>query len=369
MRDRRKLFPFFVVIASLALLFPLHTELEYAVMDWKDGAEAGVCVTFDWEDDYPHSIYVPDRPADLKGDLPEKTDRILDVLDRHDVKATFFVVGIVAEEFKESFDRVKSGGHEVASHGDYHTGYSQLDVADPRAVPLFRDQDFDEQVIRMEKAEELIKTGPTGFRAPGLAYNNDTLLALESLGYLYDSSLQGSEIRPFHPVVDGEQLALLEIPVSGADASSWDLYGRKYDSPDPNEQWKQDFDYAYSHGGVYVPLLHPAFTGKDSRLLASLEDFLGHIRYYDVWVTTAGGLARWHVNREQVDAGIKNPRGTVSILEVENGGGRMEGLVIKVGGKVRAFGRGVVASYDGEFTKITFPVLEEGKTKVVLVRV
>lgn len=365
---RKKLFLFFIVLVALPFL-PVLSELEYVVMDWKDGAGAAVCVTFDWEDDYPHSIYVPDRMADLKGDLPEKTDRILDVLDRHNVKATFFVVGVVAEEFRESFDQIKSSGHEVASHGDYHIGYRQLGVTDPQAVPLFRDQDFDEQVIRIEKAEELIKTSPTGFRAPGLAYDNDTLLALESLGYLYDSNLQGSEIRPFHPVVNGEPLALLEIPVSGDGASSWDLYGRKYDSPDPSKQWKKDFEHVYGSGGVYVPLLHPAFIGKDSQLLGTLEEFLSHIRYYDVWTTTMGELAQWYVNREQVDVAIKNPGGTVSILEVENGGGRMEGLVIKVDGRVRAFGGNALASRDGCSTEITFPVLEKGKTRVALVRV
>jgi len=375
MGDRRKkVFPFLILI-SLIFLLPLRAELKYTTMDWKDGAKAGVCITFDWEDDYPHSIYVPGRTADLKGDLPEKTDRILSILDGHDTRATFFVVGIVAEEFRESFEQIRAEGHEIASHGDYHRGYNQTGVEDPQEIPNFGDQDFDEQIIRMEEAERLMKSSPTGFRAPGLNFNDDTLLALESLGYLYDSSLQTTHrIKPFHPVVNNEQLALLEIPVtSGEDASSWDLYGRKYDGPDPNKQWKKDFEEVYNSGGVYVPLLHPAFIGKDSRLLATLEEFLEHVQSYNIWMTTMNDLATWHMNKEQLHVAVKNPRGTISILEIENNGGKIDGLTVEVDGKVRAFGRNILVSHvdDGEngFTKITFMALEGGKTRVVLVRV
>lgn len=370
MIDRRLAFTvLFLFLISLSFL-PVKSPLDYEVMDWKDGAQAAVCLTFDWEDDYPHSIYVPERPADLKGDLPEKTDRILNVLDRHDAIATFFVVGIVAEEFRDSFEQIRAGGHEVASHGDYHAGYSQLGVEDPQAVPLFRDQNFDEQVSRIEKAEEFIKVSAAGFRAPGLAYNNDTLLALESMGYIYDSNLQStSEIKPFHPTANGEPLDLLEIPVSGADAYSWDLYGRKYDGPDPSKQWKKDFEHVYDKGGVYVPLLHPAFIGKDSRLLATLEEFLGHIRYYNVWTTTMNELAEWHLNKEQLDVAVRNPKGTISLMEIGNNGGRMESLTIIMDGKVRAFSSNVVVTHAPDSTKITFPVLEEGTTRTVLLRV
>lgn len=360
----------FLILLIFLFFAPLQTELKYTTLEWKDGARAAVCITFDWEDDYPHSIYVSERPADLKGDLPEKTDRILRVLNRHGARATFFVVGIVAEEFRDSFEQIKAGRHEIASHGDYHGGYSQLGIEDPQAVPLFGDQNFDEQLSRIEEAEELIKTDTAGFRAPGLAYNNDTLLALESLGYLYDSNLQStSETRPFHPVADGEQLALLEIPIYGEDASSWDLYGRKYDGPDPSRQWERDFKHVYDKGGVYVALLHPAFIGKDSHLLATLEEFLGHIRYYDVWVTTMEDLARWHLGRENIDIDVLNPKGTVTLLVIENKDERMEGLTVEVNGKARAFGNGAVADYDGDSTKITFPVLEKGRTRTVLVRV
>ena len=369
MMDRRILFLLFIALISLPFL-PVLSELKYTVMDWKDGAEAAVCITFDWEDDYPHSIYEPGRIADLKGDLPEKTGRVLDLLDRYDARATFFVVGIMAEEFKESFNQIKGSGHEIASHGDYHGGYKQINVGDPEAIPNFGDQDLYEQMNRIENTEVLMNARPKGFRAPGLNFNNDTLLALESLGYTYDSSLQtDSRVRPFHPEVNGEALALLEIPVSGGDAYSWDLYGRKYDSPDPNKQWKQDFAEVYNKGGVYVPLLHPAFIGKDSRLLGTLEELLNHCEGYDVWMTTLGDLAAWHVNREQLDVAVKNPMGFISILEIENNGGRMDGLTIEVDGRARAFGSGVVVSYDGDSTKITVTALDEGKKRAWLVRV
>ncbi|MEE8400772.1 MAG: polysaccharide deacetylase family protein [Candidatus Hydrothermarchaeaceae archaeon] len=344
-------------------------------MEWKEGKRGAVGVTFDWEDDYPHSIYAPERMADLKGDLPEKTGRILKILERYNTTATFFVVGIMAEEFRESFNSIKLAGHEIASHGDHHGGYSQIGVGEQEKVPDFGSQSLDEQKIRIKNAEGLLGGSPAGFRAPGLNFNEDTLLALESLGYVYDSSLQTSvETRPFHPRAGGKSLRLLEIPVtSGENAYSWDLYGRMYDGPDISEQWKSDFEVVYQSGGAYVSLFHPAFIGKDSRLLGTLDGFLDYALSHDIWAPTLIELAKWHLGREMLNIEVKNPKGTISILVVENSGGRMEGLAIKVDGKVRALGKNISTSYVGgqknNFTKIIFRGLDEGKTRVILVRV
>ncbi len=373
MGNRRILLPLLILLIGL-LILPIRTELKYTIMDWKNGAKAGVSITFDWEDDYPHSIYVPSRIADLKGDLPEKTDRILDILDRRDARATFFVVGIVAEEFKGSFNQIKMRGHEIASHGDYHRGYSQLGVEDPLGIQNFGDQGFEEQVGRLKEAERLMKNRPAGFRAPGLNFNNDTLLALESMGYLYDSSFQTADkIKTFHPVINKKPLNILEIPVSGENAHSWDLYGRKYDRPDPTEQWKKDFGEIYNNSGIYVPLFHPAFIGKDSQLLGTLEEFLDYTQGHDIWMATLNDLVVWYRNKEHVHITVRNPSGIVSLLEIENNGTRMEGLTIKVDGKASIFGRDILTSRGegegNEFTKITFRALEKGKTRAVLVRV
>jgi peptidoglycan/xylan/chitin deacetylase (PgdA/CDA1 family) len=367
--DRKKLFFFFIVMVSL-LFLPVLPELKYNVMDYPGGANAAVCVTFDWEDDYPHSIYVPERPADLKGDLPEKTDRILKILDSHDVRATFFVVGIMAREFEDSFKSIKAGGHEIASHGDYHKGYSQLEVVDPQEVPNFDELGFYLQAEKIENAEVLLGSRPKGFRAPGLNYNDATLLALESQGYLYDSSRQGLDrITPFHPEVNGETLKLLEIPVSGASAQSWDLYARVDGNFDSHERWKMDFLDVYVRGGVYVPLMHPAFMGKDSGYLGEFEEFLNYTGNFSIWTTNLGEVASWHIYREQLDVGIRNPRGIVSVLEIDNKNGKMEGLVIEVENHVRPLGIGAQVSYEGGSTKITFPALGEGKKRLVLIRV
>ncbi len=129
---------------------PIFSKLDYAVMDYKNGARSAVCITFDREDDYPHSIYTADRIADLKGDLSDKTSRVLEILDRHGAKAAFFVVGIMAVEFEESFESLKAGGNEIASHGDYHKGYMQLNVEDPQKVPNFGELGLHEQMGMIE---------------------------------------------------------------------------------------------------------------------------------------------------------------------------------------------------------------------------
>ena len=149
-------------------------------------------------------------------------------------------------------------------------------------------------------------------------------------------------------------------------------YGRGYDGPDPSEQWKKDFERIYAAGGVYVPLFHPAFIGKDTRLLGTLREFIDYTQRYDIWMTTLRDLAIWHRNKEKLHITIKNPKGTISWLEIENNGNKIEGLTIRVHGKIKAFGQNIsvdsITQGDNANTKITFKILDDGKTRIILLR-
>src|SRR6187455_1913471 len=58
--------------------------------------------------------------------LESNTDRVLELLDRHDIKATFFVLGWVADYYPELVRRVAERGHEIASKGYYHRSVLQM---------------------------------------------------------------------------------------------------------------------------------------------------------------------------------------------------------------------------------------------------
>lgn len=132
------------------------------------------------------------HPELLRGHVPggpqpqisDSTGRILRLLDRSGVKATFFILGTVAAENPELVRTIHRGGHEIASHGMSHRMLRELSPAD-----------FDGElksfgrIVRDILGEDL---PIRGFRAPTFSLDNGTRYALATLAendYLYDSSV------------------------------------------------------------------------------------------------------------------------------------------------------------------------------------
>ena len=156
--------------------------------------------------------------------------RILDILERRDIKATFFVAGKFAEEYENVIKEIDSRGHEIGCHGYSHG----LDVAEN-----FVDLEVPEQKKRIEKSSEILK-GITGqdvriFRAPYALISHNTMNVLESLGYECDSSVASlrfdfglgmannlraffAPTKPYHPsnrnIYKKGDSKVLEIPLS-----------------------------------------------------------------------------------------------------------------------------------------------------------
>lgn len=109
------------------------------------------------------------------------TSRILDLLARREVHATFFVLGWVAERCPALVKRIADEGHEIASHGYAHQ----------TATELSRDE-FLQDVTRSRKLlQDLTGASVDGYRAPSFSINESNLWAFECLasaGYRYSSS-------------------------------------------------------------------------------------------------------------------------------------------------------------------------------------
>lgn len=114
--------------------------------------------------------------------LVEPTLKLLNILDVGNVRATFFILGYVADQFPELILRVAEAGHEIALHGYYH-----------RLVCSMTPSSFREEVIRGRDAVEAASDQRLfGFRAPMFSINESALWAfdvLRDLGFLYDSSV------------------------------------------------------------------------------------------------------------------------------------------------------------------------------------
>ncbi len=94
------------------------------------------------------------------------------------LKATFFVLGWVAERFPGLVREIQARGHEVASHGYYHN------LCDHGSAEELRKDILESKKI----LEDIVGTAILGYRAPSFSINEETLAILEECGYLYDSS-------------------------------------------------------------------------------------------------------------------------------------------------------------------------------------
>jgi len=114
--------------------------------------------------------------------LERNTDRVLDLLDRHGVKATFFVLGWVADKHPELVRKVAERGHELASKGYYH-----------RSVRQMTREEFSDDLLRSKAAiEAAAGVGVVGFRMAHEWFQPTDLWALDVLaecGFKYDSSI------------------------------------------------------------------------------------------------------------------------------------------------------------------------------------
>ena len=148
------------------------------------------------------------------------TERILRMFDDYGVKATFFVLGWVAEHHPSVVREITAAGHEVASHGYEHVRVFQQSPREFRA-----DISRTKAVLEDISGQEVV-----GYRAASYSIDARTLWALKEVqeaGYLYSSSIY--PIRhdlygmpeaprvPFYPNGDG---ALIELPISTVDVLS-----------------------------------------------------------------------------------------------------------------------------------------------------
>jgi peptidoglycan/xylan/chitin deacetylase (PgdA/CDA1 family) len=107
--------------------------------------------------------------------------RLLDLYSKHDILATFYFTGELAEMVPEAIDLVMDLGHEIGCHGYSHEVDQAFDLLS-----------YEQQVEEFRKAKKAIEPAAgklRSFRAPALRINRDTIKALEESGFSSDSSV------------------------------------------------------------------------------------------------------------------------------------------------------------------------------------
>jgi len=142
--------------------------------------------------------------------------RILDMLDNHRLKSTFFVPGYTADRYPGVVKDISAAGHEIAHHGYHHVQPTGLSEA--------------QQIEQIDRGSDVLErlTGhrPVGYRAPmwDLSWHMPRLLA--ERGFLYDSSLMDAD-APYRLSVDPDAgdggASIIEIPIQWA-LDDWEQY-------------------------------------------------------------------------------------------------------------------------------------------------
>jgi len=142
--------------------------------------------TVDVEDYYQVSAFAAsvakDQWSGFESRVEANTHRILDLLDQHETRGTFFVLGWVAERHPQLVREIRSRGHEVACHGFSH------DLVYDQAPEVFRQETLRTKCF----LEDTLGQAVLGYRAASYSVTRRSLWALDILadaGFTYDSSI------------------------------------------------------------------------------------------------------------------------------------------------------------------------------------
>lgn len=143
-------------------------------------------LTIDVEDYFQVAAFekqiAPDEWLRFESRVHANTGSILDILAARQIKATFFIVGWIAEKYPELVKEISGQGHEIACHSYKHQRIQAL------SKEAFREDTRKSKEI----LEDICGKKVSGYRAPTYSITRNTLWALDilvELGFTYDSSI------------------------------------------------------------------------------------------------------------------------------------------------------------------------------------
>ncbi|MFJ2813258.1 polysaccharide deacetylase [Streptomyces sp. NPDC091279] len=233
--------------------------------------------------------------------------RILRLLERRDIRTTWFIPGHSIETFPDQTRMVVDGGHEIGVHGYSHEN----------PIAMTREQESAVLDRGIELVESVSGRRPTGYVAPWWEFSPVTNELLLERGIKYDHSLMHNDFSPYYvrvgdswtkidyslpaeqwmkPLVRGEETGLVEIPANWylddlppmmfvkASANSHGFVNPR----DLEQMWRDQFDWVYREMdyAAFTMTIHPDVSGRPQNLLM-LERLIEHISGHEgvTWST------------------------------------------------------------------------------------
>ena len=247
---------------------------------WPQGIQCVALLTFDVDgpsasiNRNPDAVNMPSLMSMGEYGPNVATPRILDLLDRYDIKGSFFIPGYVAEGHEDLVRDIVGRGHEIGHHGYMHEPPASLDPV----------QELEVLKKGISILDRTSGNRPLGYRSPSWELSARSLEYLATLGFKYDSSLMGDD-APYY--VDTPKGSLVELPIhwllddaphfSYAPASQ--RMGPMKSPVEVYQSWTAEFDGLYRYGRSFHLTMHPHIIGRPGRLLM-LEKLINYIRSF-----------------------------------------------------------------------------------------
>jgi peptidoglycan-N-acetylglucosamine deacetylase len=265
---------------------------------WPDGARCCVTVTVD--------LSIATGPQGIRAEnvksfdgyfaLHDGLEEIIQVLTRHNVKATFAIPAVLAELHPDLIPELLRNGHEIAANGFRHEDVSTLSRQD--------------EAQRIAAASEILTKAighrPKGWYAmprpqdqfAGGTISPNTLTLLIEAGYQWFGNGLADDI-PYYWVTEfASQRAILTLPYYyHFDDQFFLLFPAKGTGLEHADSlarnWRAEFDAQYRRGRQFSMTIHPLGSGFAHRSVL-LDRFLGHVfALPDIWNPTGSQCAEW----------------------------------------------------------------------------
>jgi len=216
--------------------------------------------------------------------------RILRLLEKHDVSASFYVPAVAALLHPEEQRQIIGNGHEIGIHGWIHELNSHLTYENER----------DLMMRSLDTLETITGVRPIGYRSPSADFSEHTLALLVELGLEYDSSLAADD-DCYELELHGKPTGVVEIPFDWVrdDAVYFLMHRfqglRPYTSPSAVfDIFKRELDAAYEEGGLFELTMHPHVITNRSRLWI-VDELIAYAKSLPggVWFARHDEIARY----------------------------------------------------------------------------
>lgn len=267
-----------------------HARIRRAPIEWPNGARVAVTWTIIFElFTNPTPTYrIEVAKQSLYGGR-RGIWRLLDQMDRHQVKASFLINGYAAEKFPEAVVEVKKRGHEIVAYGYTTSRYLSDMTPDEERAEILKTLDI---------LEKVTGNRPAGWVSPDLLPGDQTLQVLADAGLMWNGDFPNDDL-PYVVPVGGKKMVIIPF---AKECDDYEIYGKNLQPPEVLADYFTDsLDVLYKEGQTHPKMLNASirchYFGRAVGTKAVDKALHYGKSLPHVWFTTRTEIAEWWLKK------------------------------------------------------------------------